>query len=97
MSEIRRFEQDYGCMVPEFDGGWVEFVDHEVELTALRQQLADAVKRAEAAEALRSAGINAIVVIKGLAEQQAMPDDSYKPGLADLVAAVKAAKQEGGA
>ena len=43
--------------------------------------------------ALIAAGTNAIVVIECLADQQAMPDDSYQPGLADLVAALAAAQK----
>ncbi len=49
---IERWDKDYADMIEVDDGDWVTFAAHEAELTALREQLATAVNRAEAAEAV---------------------------------------------
>lgn len=53
---IKRYEIDCPrCGIDtsaEPDGEWVAYDDHDAELTALREQLATAEKRAEAAEAV---------------------------------------------
>ena len=90
------FDEDGGEVGRYRDG--VTASMHHAMLARSHRELKE---RAEAAEAvvarLLAAGINAVVTIKGLAEQQAMADESYRPGLEDLEAAIEAAKQEGSA